>query len=81
MDDLCFQLVSLEKQRIVHMDLHSENIIHEERKHSADEMNGKIAATAKEESGNRWNKLLETEQDQLKNEIRVNLQEEDNDEY
>jgi hypothetical protein len=25
--------------------------------------------------------LLETEQDQLKNEIRVNLQEEDNDEY
>jgi hypothetical protein len=44
-------------------------------------MNAKIASTVKEKSGNRWKKLSETEQYQLKNEIRVNLQEEDNDGY
>jgi hypothetical protein len=50
MDDLCTQLVSLEKQRIVHMYLHSGNIIHEERKLWTDEMNAKIAATRKEKA-------------------------------
>jgi hypothetical protein len=36
------------KQRIIHMDLDSGNIMLEERKHSIDEMNAKIAATRKE---------------------------------
>jgi uncharacterized Zn finger protein len=81
MDNLCAQLVSLEKQRIVHMDLHSGNIMLEERKHLTDEMNAKIAITAKEESGNRWNKFPETELNHLKNEIKINMQEEDNYEY
>jgi thiamine kinase-like enzyme len=48
MDDLYAQLVSLKKQRIVHMDLHSGNIMLEERKLSIDEMNAKIAAMRKE---------------------------------
>jgi hypothetical protein len=60
------------------MVLHSGNIMLEERKFSADEMNGKIAIRAKEERENRLKKLPETEQNQLKNEIRANLQREDN---
>jgi hypothetical protein len=48
MDDLCAQLVSLEKQRIVYMDLHSGNIMLEEIKLLIDEMNAKIASTVKE---------------------------------
>jgi predicted unusual protein kinase regulating ubiquinone biosynthesis (AarF/ABC1/UbiB family) len=45
------------KQRIDHADLHSGNIMLEERKLSTDEMKAKIAAMAKKESGNRCDKL------------------------
>jgi hypothetical protein len=63
MGNLCAQLVSLEKQRIIHMDLHLGNIMLEERKLSIDEMKAKIASSAKEKIGNRCEKFSGTEQD------------------